>query len=147
MAPNARPSTCGPALERHSDQARRALGRLGEHLAADHLRRRGCIELARNARTRHGEIDLIVLDGRVLVFVEVKTRRIATHQREIREDQHPLRGLGGPQRRRIRSSAAAWLRERPRGHRPADTIRFDAIGVVVDTGGARRSVEHVESAF
>ncbi len=50
------------------------LGRLGEELAAAHLRRLGFATLARNVRTRHGEIDLIVFDGRTLAFVEVKTR-------------------------------------------------------------------------
>lgn len=126
---------------------RLALGRLGERLAAEHLRSRGCVELARNARTRCGEIDLIVLDGCALVFVEVKTRCISTRQHGVREDQNPLGGLRARQRRRIRKSAAAWLRERPRSTPPADTIRFDAIGVVVDTSKARRRVEHVEGAF
>ena len=45
------------------------MGRLGEELAAAHLSRLGFSELERNARTRHGEIDLIAFDGRTLVFV------------------------------------------------------------------------------
>jgi putative endonuclease len=47
---------------------RRALGRLGEQLAADHLERLGFAVIERNARTRYGEIDLIVFDGHILVF-------------------------------------------------------------------------------
>jgi putative endonuclease len=130
-----------------SDSARRALGRLGEQLAAEHLRRRGCVTLARNVRTRRGEIDLIALDGRVLVFVEVKTRRVSRQGRAVREDQEPLRGLGGRQRRRLRQLAAVWLRE-SRDLRPvSDAIRFDAIGVVVDSAGKQRRIDHVEDAF
>lgn len=47
---------------------RHALGRLGEQLAATHLERLGFAILARNARTRYGEIDVIAFDGQTLVF-------------------------------------------------------------------------------
>jgi hypothetical protein len=47
---------------------RHALGRLGEQLAAAHLERLGFMILARNARTRYGEIDLVAFDGSALVF-------------------------------------------------------------------------------
>ncbi len=47
---------------------RHELGRLGERLAASHLERLGFAILARNARTRYGEIDLIGFDGHTLVF-------------------------------------------------------------------------------
>jgi Uncharacterised protein family UPF0102 len=50
---------------------RRRLGHLGEELAAAHLKRLGFTLLERNVRTRYGEIDLIVFDGRTLVFAEV----------------------------------------------------------------------------
>ena len=63
--------------ESQREDPRRALGRLGERLAAAHLQRLGFAILARNVRTRHGEIDLIAFDGEALVFVEVKTRRSA----------------------------------------------------------------------
>jgi putative endonuclease len=136
------PAKAGAA---HADP-RRALGRRGEQLAAEHLRRRGCIELARNVRTRAGEIDLIVLDRRVLVFVEVKTRCLANGRRAIREHEDPLQGLGLRQRRRIRRLAAGWLRDERR--RPsAKALRFDAIGVVLDATGAQLRIDHVEDAF
>jgi putative endonuclease len=139
------PSPAG-ALPAHADP-RRALGRRGEKLAAEHLRRHGSIELARNVRTREGEIDLIVLDRRALVFVEVKTRRVLRHDSSIREHGQPLQGFGLRQRRRIRRLAAAWLRDQ-RNRRPrAESIRFDAIGVVVDAAGAPRRIEHVQDAF
>lgn len=47
---------------------RRAIGRLGEDISIEHLRRLGFVLVARNIRTRHGEIDVIAFDGRVLVF-------------------------------------------------------------------------------
>ena len=58
-----------------STDARRDLGRAGEQLALEHLERLGYALVARNHRTAHGELDLVVTDGEVLVFVEVKTRR------------------------------------------------------------------------
>jgi putative endonuclease len=50
---------------------RRTLGAAGERLALAHMERLGFALVARNHRTRWGEIDLIVFDGRTLVFVEV----------------------------------------------------------------------------
>jgi putative endonuclease len=130
-----------------NEDRRRALGRRGEELAAAHLRELGFTTLARNVRTRHGEIDLIAFDGRALVFAEVKTRCVSTRQLALRDSQNPLHGLGAQQRRRVRRLACAWLRDQ-RGRRPgAETIRFDAIGVVLDARGARRRIDHVEGAF
>lgn len=56
---------------------RHVFGRLGEDAAAEFLRRRGMEVLARNVRTAFGEIDLVAMDGDVVVFVEVKSRRRA----------------------------------------------------------------------
>jgi putative endonuclease len=46
-----------------------------ERYAESFLRRRGLRSVARNFNTRFGEIDLVMLDGAVLVFVEVRYRR------------------------------------------------------------------------
>jgi putative endonuclease len=130
-----------------SKASRRELGFHGERLAADHLRSRGYVVLARNVRTRHGEIDLIAFDGRALIFAEVKTRCVSARQPGIRDDQDPLRGLGARQRTRLRRLASAWLRQTGRRRPRAETIRFDAIGVVLDTDGALRRLDHVQDAF
>lgn len=54
---------------------RRVLGLAGEHLAERELAREGLRVVARNVRTRFGEIDLICRDARGYAFIEVKTRR------------------------------------------------------------------------
>ncbi|HEX3432712.1 MAG TPA: YraN family protein [Solirubrobacteraceae bacterium] len=141
-------ATDEPAVARPArDGARRALGRRGEQLAAEHLQRRGCIVLARNVRVGRGEIDLIVRDGDALAFVEVKTRRIAARAQAVRDEQHPLLGLGAAQRARLRRLAGAWLFEHGSSRPHAPTIRLDAVGVVIDSRGHLRHIEHLEGAF
>jgi putative endonuclease len=130
---------------------RRPLGRLGEQLAALHLERLGFTVLARNVRTRHGEIDLIVFDGRTLVFAEVKTRRARHGRCTLAAHHDPLASLRPRQRLRLRRLASAWLsqdRSRDGSGRPtAETIRFDAVGVTVDAQDRLLCLDHVQGAW
>jgi putative endonuclease len=61
-----------PSSHPRNPDARRALGRLGEELAAAHLKRLSFSIVARNVRTRAGEIDLIAFDGVTLVFMNAR---------------------------------------------------------------------------
>jgi putative endonuclease len=134
----------------HADtqtDARRATGRLGEDLAAAHLKRLSFTIIARNVRTRTGEIDLIAFDGVTLVFAEVKTRRVASRDRHVRADQEPLPWLRPRQRARLRRLALAWLSEGKHLRPTAHTIRFDAVGVIVDGQGRLLRLDHVEGAW
>lgn len=117
---------------------RQRLGRVGEQLAAEHLQRRGFAILARNHRTRWGELDLIAADARRIVFCEVKTRRVGAAR--------PFDGLRDAQCRRLRRMAAAWLAAQPERPRTPD-LRFDAIGVTIDPHGRLVALEHLEGAF
>jgi putative endonuclease len=121
-----------------SNDLRHRLGRTGERLAAEHLERRGYTILARNHRTRWGEIDLIAADERRTVFCEVKTRRVGS--------AGPFDGLRDAQCRRLRRMAAAWLQERSERPRTPE-LRFDAIGVTIDVRGRLVALEHLEDAF
>ena len=125
-----------------------ALGRHGEDAAAAHLTRLGYRVLARNLRTRHGEIDLIALGGDTIVFVEVKTRRCDSRGRICGAvAMEPLAGLQARQRMRLRRLAAAWLAD-PATDRPvARDIRFDAIGVVLDEADRLLRLDHIEGAW
>jgi putative endonuclease len=134
------------ADERHADP-RRALGRLGEDLAAAHLQRLGFTILARNVRTPRGEIDLIAFDGEVLVFAEVKARRADGGVRAIRCEQEPLLGLRTRQRARVRRAAAAWLDDTRKQRPVARTLRFDALGVIVDARERLLRLDHIEGAW
>jgi putative endonuclease len=54
---------------------RSAEGRKGEAAAAEYLEAAGCTVIARNYRSRRGEVDLVALEGESILFVEVKTWR------------------------------------------------------------------------
>lgn len=49
-------------------------GKAGEDFAAKYLKRRGYLIIARNYAAVGGELDIVALKGRTLVFAEVKTR-------------------------------------------------------------------------
>ena len=119
---------------------RQHLGRIGEDLALAHLQRLGYALVARNHRTRHGELDLVVFDGTTLVFVEVKTRRVSGRGRG------PWEALHERKRRQVRRMAAAFLLEVSERPRSPD-LRFDAIGVVIDAYGKLVRLDHLEAAF
>ncbi len=55
----------------------RDIGRAAETHALAWLRRQGLTLLEANYRCRAGELDLIMLEGDILVFVEVRSRRNA----------------------------------------------------------------------
>jgi putative endonuclease len=130
----------------HGGDRRRALGRRGEDLAAAHLGRLGFAVIARNVRSRHGEIDLIACDGDTLVFVEVKSRRARPDADPQRGAPDPLSWLRARQRARLRRLAAAWLSvEHDRPH--VREIRFDAVGVILDDEGELLRLDHVEHAW
>ncbi len=52
----------------------KVLGKVGEHLALEYLKNKGFVVIATNHRNKMGEIDLIMKDKNVLVFIEVKAR-------------------------------------------------------------------------
>jgi putative endonuclease len=127
--------------------SRRTLGSLGEQAAAEHLERLGYSVIARNVRTRHGEIDLIAFGENALVFVEVKSRASGVSSTAGPVPQEPLAGLRARQRARVRRLASAWLADAARERPHAETIRFDAIGVVFDRSYRLLCLEHIESAW
>jgi putative endonuclease len=125
-----------------STDRRRQRGALGERIAADHLERRGYRIVARNFRTRHGELDLVAADERALVFCEVKTRVAGGRSGPA----GALEAIGPNKRKQVRALATHWLAETDdRPHRP--NVRFDAIGITLTPGGDLLALEHLEAAF
>jgi putative endonuclease len=126
--------------------ARQGLGRAAEQLAASRLAAEGFSILQRNARIRTGElvgeIDLIALEGDVLVFVEVKAGSVGSSA----GPERPALAVGPRKRLRLRRLARAWLAQA--GGLPRFTgLRFDVIGVGVDVRGRAAAYEHLRGAF
>lgn len=117
----------------------KTLGRLGEELAAAHVERLGWRVLDRNFQTRLGELDLVAVDGEVLVFCEVKTCRAGR--------QAPWASLHERKRTQVRRMAGIWFARAGRDRPFFARVRFDAIGVTVDAAGALVGLDHLEGAF
>ncbi|MET7360817.1 YraN family protein [Streptomyces sp. NPDC005562] len=119
--------------------ARGAIGRYGEDLAARRLVESGMTVLERNWRAgRTGEIDIVAMDGEALVVCEVKTRRAAGPGAVPYE--HPMAAVGRIKAERLRRLAERWIEER--GGPPPGGVRIDLIGVLIP----RRGVPVVEHA-
>jgi putative endonuclease len=122
--------------------ARRRTGQIAEDLVAAQLAAKGWEIVERNARTRYGELDIVALDGPVLVFVEVKGARAGTRF----GPEKPILSIDFTKQRRVRRLGTAWMAER-RQFPPFDDIRFDAVGVTLDRAGNPVEVEYIQGAF
>jgi putative endonuclease len=123
------------------DRRCRVLGKLGETLAAEHLEARGFSLLARNYRTQRGEVDLIAFDGATLIFAQVKTHQVDSPGARLKRS---LLWCSETQMARYRWVAEAWLHDDRHTSPAAQSMRFDAIGVLVDAKGDLVALEHVE---
>lgn len=105
-------------------------------MAERYLRRKGYRVLERNARSSVGELDLVVEDGAVLVFVEVKSRHSDTYGGAVhavhRRKQNKLIQL-----------AAQYLARHHITNRPC---RFDVV-LVQGTEANEAQVDHIQNAF
>ena len=111
------------------------LGRMGERRAAWFYRLRGFRIVARNVRTRTGEIDLIARRGRTVVVAEVKTRQ------SLRGGEG-FEAVDAEKQLRLVRLADAWIaRERPRDVE----LRYDVLSLFWT--GWRFRVRHFPDAF
>ena len=113
------------------------LGRRGEEAAAAFLKRRGYKVLARGNRLRPGELDLVMLDGRTIVFVEVKTR-------QTQDAGHPSEFVDEAKQRRLSRLAVTFMKRHWILERPA---RFDVVAVTWPDGRGKPEIEHFLNAF
>lgn len=112
------------------------LGRAAEAHAAAWLERRGWTVLARNWRSGHREIDLVVRRAGTVAFVEVKARSRRTFG-------HPLDAITRAKRHDLELAARAWVARAPRA---GAEYRFDAVWVIGDPAGPCE-IEHVPGAW
>jgi putative endonuclease len=122
-------------VKRRTPAPAAALGSGGERAAADFLVGRGYHILERNFRCRGGEVDLIALDGGVLVFVEVKVRRTLSRGA-------PIEAVTALKQARVRRAAQEYLTF---CGRIFQRIRFDVISVMKTAKNT--DITHLKAAF
>ncbi len=115
--------------------ARRGIGAAGETATAEWYAAQGYRILARNWRTRDGELDIVARRGSTVVVCEVKAR---SHNRF----GAPVEAVTRTKQLRIRRLAAAFLAANPQ---PGCSVRFDVASVT--PGGRGPHIDVLESAF
>lgn len=122
----------------NSNITKKQLGAIGEQLAEQWLIARGYRILARNWRVRTGELDLIVQDGEILVFIEVRTRS-STHAFGL-----PQESIDARKQMKLRQTAQLYIHRNQLFHMQA---RFDIMGIVLSQDQTEPSIEHTPNAF
>lgn len=110
------------------------LGKMGEELALEYLRKKGYVILARNWRAGRNEIDIVARDKDTLVIVEVKSRRsniFAEPEYAVNMDK---------QRALIRAANSYIFRNNIQ-----DETRFDIIAIILQDDQPR--INHLVDAF
>lgn len=100
---------------------KRKLGSRYEQMAADFLTKQGLTVIEKNYRCRYGEIDLIVRDGRYLVFTEVKYR-------SSKRKGDPAEAVDSHKQQRILQTARYYLYSRRYGEETP--CRFDVVSIL-----------------
>jgi putative endonuclease len=113
------------------------LGQRGEQAAARYLKRLGYTIVARGEHVRGGELDIVAVDGRVVVFVEVKTR-----SSEVAG--HPADAVDLEKQRRLTRLALAYLKRHGLLGYPT---RFDVVAVTWRAEARRPEIQHIKAAF
>ena len=109
------------------------LGRIGEQSVRKYLEGKGWRFVAQNVRVGHDEIDLIMMDGSTLVFVEVKLRKPGVSGAEA---------VNYAKRGRISRAAVVYMTKTGGLERAA---RFDVAEVAFD--GVNMEIHHIADAF
>jgi putative endonuclease len=117
------------------NKAKIILGKEGERIAELFLKKKGYKLVERNYRCTAGELDLVMLDRRVIVFVEVKTRTGSGYGT-------PLEAVAVRKQKKMIYVAEFFLSAKKLSQREA---RFDVVGV--SWPGPQPLVEHIENAF
>lgn len=111
-------------------------GSQAESLAQAHLERHGLRLITRNWLCRQGELDLVMLDGDTVVFVEVRYRRHAAWG-------GALESVDARKQARLCAAAEAFLQQQSRwGRHPC---RFDV--VALQPGDPSPALEWIKNAF
>jgi putative endonuclease len=122
--------------------AAKTIGERSEQLALDHLQASGLKLLTRNFRCRVGELDLVMLDGNCLVFVEVRCRSAGGCQ--AGRFPSAIQSIG-PNKQRKLSKAALFFLAKNKAFRH-HTVRFDVVAYDGPAPG-EHTLQWIKDAF
>jgi len=115
--------------------ARISVGKQGESLAAEFLRKNGYRIVKNNFRNRYGEIDIIAIEGKTLVFIEVKTKTNSKFG-------PPKMAVDLRKQRQLLKTAMMYLTQKKLNDCPA---RFDVVGISMIEN--KTEIELIRNAF
>lgn len=128
---------------RKQEEKKETLGEKGERIAAKYLSKKGYKVLETNFKNpfgkRLGEIDIIVRQGKEIIFVEVKTRVKTSY-----DDVLPEESITPSKLRKLCKIANFYIKTRNLFDTP---YRFDAVSVRISENGETAEVKHIESIF
>ncbi len=117
--------------------AAKSLGQRGEDFAARYLKRLGYHVVGRQIDLRVGELDVVAVDGRTVVFVEVKTRTSDAAG-------SPAEAVDDLRQERMTRAALAYLKS----HGLLEySARFDVVALTWPEGARAPTVKHIQNAF
>jgi putative endonuclease len=114
-----------------------SLGDRGEDAAAKFLKRQGFHILARSLDSPLGELDIVAVDGRTVVFVEVKTRR--SHDAGL-----PSEAIDRRKEQRMTQAALAYLKS---NRLLSYSARFDVVAITWPDNARKPKIQHFKNAF
>ncbi len=114
------------------------LGKRGEQIAIQFLKRKGYQIIVQNWRCPFGELDIIAKHHNILVFVEVKTRSGASFG-------FPEESVNTTKQRRLRKLAEYYLMKERIS--PNCQLRFDCIAMILDDSARPRYFRHIKNIF
>lgn len=113
------------------------LGERGEIVAARFLKKLGYRIATTRLRQRYGEIDIIAVDGRTVVFVEVKTRRLDL-------TTQPAEAVDRTRQQRLTRAGLAFLKY----HNLLEyASRFDILEIIWPADAQKPEIRHIVDAF
>ncbi|HIJ85567.1 MAG: protein of unknown function UPF0102 [Magnetococcales bacterium] len=118
---------------------RQWMGRYGEMLAEKTLKKNGCVILEKNFSTPQGEIDIIAKNGKILIFCEVRSRRLTATDTMTTIGE----SINRTKQRRLAILAEIYLQRHP--DMQSCCCRFDV--VLVAKQNKKWQVDWIQDAF
>lgn len=112
------------------------LGKFGEEIAVDFLKRKGCKIIVQNYKCLFGEIDIIAKLKKILIFAEVKTRHSSCFG-------FPKEAVDKRKQKQIAKTALHYLTSNQLLKKPA---RFDVLSILINSDGFKK-IEWLRDAF